>query len=216
MVVHHLEKQKRNIIFIIIGGDIKILILVNKMKEKRKEKNNKIYVSWGKKDKTGKRDVCDTRLVEAEKMVNYIKNIISLKSKIWCPFDTKESNIVIALKNNGYINVINTHIDNGEDFFETKVDCDYIISNPPFQNRTSIFDRLYSFNKPFIMLQPIQAFNNNSYIRWLIRFNNDIGFLCPNNRMGFIVNGVEKTKTTAFYSFWHCYKINGVNGFVAI
>jgi len=183
------------------------------MKEK---KNNQVYIDWGKKDKSGSRDMCDTRLDEAEKMVKYIKNIIPKESKIWCPFDTDKSNIVIALKNNGYKNVINTHIDNGEDFFETKIDCDYIISNPPFQNRTQIFNRLYSFNKPFIMLQPIQAFNNNSYIRWLIKFNKEIGFLCPNNRMGFIVNGIEKDKTTAFYSFWHCYKIKGVRGFVLL
>jgi hypothetical protein len=183
------------------------------MKEKIK---NQIYVSWGKKDKSGKRDMRDTRLDEAEKMVAYIKDIIPTESKVWCPFDTAKSNIVIALKNGGYDNVVNTHIDSGEDFFQTEIDCDYIISNPPFQNRTPIFNRLYSFNKPFIMLQPIQAFNNNSYIRWIIKFNKEIGFLCPNNRMGFIVNGVEKAKTIAFYSFWHCYKIEGVNGFMAL
>jgi len=180
------------------------------------KKNNKIYVNWGKKDESGDRDKCDTRLDEAEKMVNYISNIIPKESKIWCPFDTDQSNIVIALKNNGYKNIINTHIDSGDDFFETEIDCDYIISNQPFQNRTPIFKRLYSFNKPFIMLQPTQAFNNNSYIRWLIEFNKDTGFLYPNNRMGFIVNRIEKDKTTAFYPFWHCYKIKGVNGFMSL
>ena len=40
----------------------------------------------------------------------------------------------------------------------------------------------------------------------LCKKSNDFGFLCPKNRMGFIVNGVEKDKTTAFYSFWLCYK----------
>ncbi len=174
---------------------------------------NKIYISWGKKDKNGKRDCCYTKLSEAEKLVKYIEKIIPKNSVIWCPFDTNKSNIVIALKKYGYTNVINTHIDNGYDFFNTEIECDYIISNPPFQNRTAIFRRLYSFNKPFIMLQPIQAFNNNSYIKWLIEKNKDIGFLCPDNRMGFIVDGVEKDKTTAFYSFWHCYKIPSVKGF---
>ena len=178
--------------------------------------NNEIYINWGKKDKTGKRDECYTKLVEAEKMVNYIRDIIPLNSKIWCPFDEEDSNIVIALKNAGYTNIINTHINSKEDFFEIEIDCDFIISNPPFQNRTKIFKRLYSFNKPFIMLQPIQAFNNNSYVRWLIEYNNYTGFLCPDNRMGFIVNGVEKDKTTAFYSFWHCYKIGGIKGFVSL
>lgn len=180
------------------------------------KKNDKVYINWGKKDSNGKRDLCNTRLDEAEKLVKYILDIIPKESKIWCPFDTDKSNIVIALKNSGYKNVINTHIDNGGDFFETEIECNYIISNPPFQNRTPIFERLYSFNKPFIMLQPIQAFNNNSYIKWLIKYNKDIGFLCPDNRMWFIVNGIEKDKTTAFYSFWHCYKIKGIIGFKAL
>jgi hypothetical protein len=59
------------------------------------------------------------------------------------------------------------------------------------------------------MLQPIQAFNNNSYVKWLIKYNKETGFLCPNNRMGF----VGKDKTIAFYSFWHCYKIKEIIGF---
>ncbi len=183
---------------------------------REKKRNNKIYIDWGKRDKSGKRDKYYTKLVEAEKLVNYIRNIIPKESRIWCPFDTDKSNIVIALKNAGYKKVINTHIDNGQDFFETIVECDYIISNPPFQNRTQIFRRLYSFDKPFIMLQPIQAFNNSSYIKWLIKFNEDIGFLCPDYRMSFIVEGTDKGKSVAFYSFWHCYKIKGIRGFVAL
>ena len=179
-------------------------------------KNNKIYIGWGSKDKTGKRDECYTKKEESDKLVKYIKNIIPLNSKIWCPFDTLESNIVISLQEVGYKNIITTHIDNNQDFFETEIECDYIISNPPFQNRTKIFDRLYSFNKPFVMLQPIQAFNNNSFIRWLTKYNQDIGFLCPVNRMGFIVNGISKKNTTAFYSFWFCYKIKKIKGFIEL
>lgn len=178
--------------------------------------DNKIYVKWGKKDKSGSRDECATRLIEAEKMVKNIIDKIPKDSRIWCPFDTKESNIVIALKNHGFDNVVFTHINNGQDFFNTYIENDFIISNPPFQNRTNIFRRLYSFNKPFIMLQPIQAFNNNNFIKWLIQYNNDIGFLCPEYRMGFIVNGVEYKKTTAFYSFWFCYKIKDIKGFVRL
>ena len=57
-----------------------------------------------------------------------------------------------------------------------------------------------------IFIAVIRAFNNNSFVKMLCKKSNDFGFLCPKNRMGFIVNGVEKDKTTAFYSFWLCYK----------
>ena len=97
-----------------------------------------IYVNWGKRDKTGKRDENNTRLEDATKLVEYIKPLIPTDKTIWCPFDTDDSNIVIALKGKGY-QVTNTHIDTGQDFFETERECDYIISNPPFQNRTKIF-----------------------------------------------------------------------------
>lgn len=40
-------------------------------------------------------------------------------STVWCPFDTKDSNYVKVLEENGF-NVIHTHIFDGQDFFEQK------------------------------------------------------------------------------------------------
>lgn len=176
--------------------------------------NRSVYVGWGKKDKSGDRDENNTRLEDAVKLVEYIKSLIPTNRIIWCPFDTDDSSIVIALKREGY-QVVNTHIDTGGDFFETEVECSCIISNPPFQNRTKIFKRLYSFNKPFIMLQPTQAFNNQAYVQMLIENNEHIGFLCPEKRMRFIKDGKLRPRDTAFYSFWHCYKI-GIKGFMKL
>ena len=47
-----------------------------------------------------------------EPLLNYIKP----NSKVWCPFDTDESNFVKILKSKGFI-VTATHILNGNDFF---------------------------------------------------------------------------------------------------
>ena len=82
-------------------------------------------------------------------LLKYIKP----NSFIWCPFDLKESNFVKLLINEGH-NVINTHIDNGEDFFniEPPKDIDYIISNPPYSIKFEIFKKLFEIGKPFAML----------------------------------------------------------------
>jgi hypothetical protein len=72
-------------------------------------------------------------------------------SKIWCPFDTNESNFVKLLKSEGHI-VIETHIFNNEDFFKTQKNVDYIISNPPYSKKNEVFNRLFELNIPFMML----------------------------------------------------------------
>lgn len=160
-------------------------------------------------DNGGKSNEVYTRYIEVKKLINFLKEY-DLKNKIiWCPFDTNESNIVIALKEEGY-NVINTHIDYGQDFlnFELNFEFDIMISNPPFSKRTKFFNKINSYNKPYIMLQPIMYFNNNSMIRELIKDSNRYRFLMPNNRMRFIVSSgkeyTEKDKTTSFYCFWLC------------
>lgn len=52
--------------------------------------------------------------------------------KIWCPFDTEESNFVKMLSQNH--EVLYSHIDMGMDFFKMNPpeNCDAIVSNPPY------------------------------------------------------------------------------------
>lgn len=162
--------------------------------------DNKVYIKMNKPF-----DEIYTKLSDAQELVKYLKdnNIIDSNTKIWLPFnDWQASNISKALTDNGYINQKLTK----DDFYNLNESCDIIISNPPFSKRTKLFTRLMELDKPFILLQPIQAFNNNSFVKMLCEKSNDFGFLCPKSRMGFIVNGIEKDKTTAFYSFWLCYK----------
>lgn len=162
--------------------------------------DNKVYIKMNKPF-----DEIYTKRIDADQLVKYLKdnNIIDNNSLIWLPFnDWQESNISKALLDGGYSNQKLTK----DDFYSLNESCDIIISNPPFSKRTKLFTRLIELDKPFILLQPIQAFNNNSFVKMLCKKSNDFGFLCPKNRMGFIVNGVEKDKTTAFYSFWLCYK----------
>lgn len=81
-----------------------------------------------------------------------IKKYIEPNSVVWCPFDTEESLFVKELRKEGHT-VINTHLEQGEDFFEINPpECDYIISNPPYSIKGAVFERLFNIGKPFAML----------------------------------------------------------------
>lgn len=76
---------------------------------------------------------------------------------IWCPFDKRWSAFTVLLKEHGY-NVIFSHIDTGEDFFSYEPDeWDIIVSNPPFSIKDKIIKRLYSFDKSFAVLLPLNS-----------------------------------------------------------
>lgn len=81
-----------------------------------------------------------------------IEKYITPKSIIWCPFDTEDSEYVKRFLSLGHT-VINTHIQNGEDFFKMKTPkCDYIISNPPYSMKYKVIQNLFERNVPFAML----------------------------------------------------------------
>lgn len=88
-----------------------------------------------------------TPLYAVEPIIKYLKK----GSVIWCPFDTEESFFYKELSAKGFT-VINTHKDAGGDFFELDIDCDYIISNPPYSIKTEVLHRLFKLGKPFAML----------------------------------------------------------------
>lgn len=111
--------------------------------------------SWLATGKFNKKDEYYTPKI----LVNAIIPYIPSKMTIWCPFDTKESEFVYALKHNGN-KVIHSHIWDGKDFFlyePKQYDC--IISNPPFTRKLEVFDRLYKLNKPFAMVCGLPILN---------------------------------------------------------
>ena len=82
-------------------------------------------------------------------LLKYLKPM----SRIWCPFDTDNSNFVKVLREQEHL-VLPSHIENGIDFFlvDYSYECDYIISNPPYSLKGKVFDRLFMLKKPFAML----------------------------------------------------------------
>jgi hypothetical protein len=175
--------------------------------------NKNIYRDMGKSVFS---DECYTTSAESDKLVNWIfeNNVIDTSTKIWLPFDNELSNVYKSLKK--YTdNLILSNLEMGLDFYNYKPDdYDIIISNPPFKNRTNLFKRLHQLNKPFIILQATQMFNNQFSVNYLCSFSEDYKFILPRSRMNFITYNPDRDilcsskNGAAFYSFWLCYKTN--------
>lgn len=93
-------------------------------------------------------------------LVRPILKYVPAGSVVWCPFDTEDSEFVIAFKEAGH-RVVTSHIWTGQDFFTWQPDEPYdcIVSNPPFTRKLDVFKRLYELGKPFAMVMGIPILN---------------------------------------------------------
>lgn len=130
-------------------------------------------------------------------LVKPILEYVKPNSVVWCPFDTEDSEFVIALKERGF-KVIYTHIWNGEDFFDIPVpECDCIISNPPFSKKLDVFKRLYEIGKPFAMVCPLTSLNYQNVGTFFL--DKDLQLLIVDKKISFDGN------TSSFNSSYFCY-----------
>lgn len=169
-----------------------------------------------------KTDEAYTTRAESDKLVDYLiqNRIINNDMVIWLPFDNELSNLYKSL-NHHHIKVTLSNLEMGLDFYlyEPK-HWDMIITNPPFSNRSQMMNRLLSFDKPFIVLQPTQYFQNQFAVISLCKYSNEFQFLLPRTRMNFLrydkkSDLIKSSKGgPAFYSFWLCYKVGLSNAFV--
>ena len=80
--------------------------------------------------------------------------------------------------------VVNTHIANDEDFFQLDVECDAIISNPPYSLKTEVFERLFKLGKPFAMLVGVVGLFE-SQKRFSMFRDNDFEIMYFNKRVSY-------------------------------
>lgn len=108
----------------------------------------------------GQNDECYTQRYAVEPLLEFLEPFRN--KTIWCPFDTEESEFVKVLQENNF-SIIFSHIDNGQDFFHYEPEAwDLIVSNPPFTGKKKVFERAYSFNKPFALIMDVRLLNDHS------------------------------------------------------
>lgn len=140
-------------------------------------------------------------------LLKYIKP----RSVIWCPFDTHESNYVKIFSENGH-EVINGHIDDGEDFFAINpfedIKFDYIISNPPYSKKTEILERLFEFGIPFAMLVGVVGLFE-SQRRFDMFKNNKFEIMYFNKRVSYMkdYSSIKLELNPPFSSVYVCHNI---------
>ena len=122
---------------------------------------------------------------------------------IWCPFDEEWSAFYIRLKELGY-KTIRSSLKDEQDFFKYEPSSwDIIISNPPFSITDKVIDRLYSFNKPFAILLPLNSLQGKTRYKYfkqgiqLLSFDSRICYHNPNS-MKIVIKG------TPFASAYFC------------
>ena len=115
-----------------------------------------------------------------------LPHIQHLKDKIiWCPFDKEDSEFVKVLTEN-WFNVIYSHIEKWQDFFEYEPEnWDVIISNPPYQNKRKFWERCLDFKKPFSLLLPLNILSDSVINTTMREREREFQLLIPSKRMRF-------------------------------
>lgn len=113
-----------------------------------------------------KSDKNDNELYSPFYIVDHIAKYISKDKVIWCPFDEEWSAFYRRLKELGY-KVIRSSLAECQDFFTYEPsEWDIIVSNPPFSIKDKVLERLYSFNKPFAILLPLNSLQGKSRYKY--------------------------------------------------
>lgn len=146
----------------------------------------------------GKNDECYTYRYGVEPLLEFLEPFRG--KTIWCPFDKEEPEFVKVFKENGY-KVVFSHIDYGQDFYTYEPEhFDLIVSNPPFSNKTKMFERVLSFNKPFAILMSVLYLNDGTPYK--LFKDKDLQLLLFKKRMSFM--NQPDNKKINFMSVYFC------------
>lgn len=129
-------------------------------------------------------------------LVEAILPWIPVGAKIWCPFDTENSEFVQCFQERGNP-VVHSHLWTGQDFFNyTPEDYDYIISNPPFTLKLKVLERLYTLGEPFAMVLPLPMLNYQEVGNFFL--DKKLELLIPDKKVSFDGN------TASFCNAYFC------------
>lgn len=103
-------------------------------------------------------DKRDNELYSPFYIVERIAKYLPKDKAIWCPFDEEWSAFYRRLKELGFT-VIRI-------FTYEPSEWDIVVSNPPFSVKDKVLERLYSFNKPFAILLPLNSLQGKSRFKY--------------------------------------------------
>jgi len=118
--------------------------------------------------------------------VRPILKYVAVGSRVWCPFDTADSNFVKLLEAKN-CTVIATHKNRGKDFLSMGVVTpapDFIISNPPYSLKTQVLEKLFSLGIPFAMLLGVVGLFE-SQVRFKMFRDNEFEIMFFNRRIAY-------------------------------
>ena len=166
---------------------------------------------YEREKETNKNHVATPRWV-----VENIYDIINIKnfSSIWFPFNNYDSQFKLKADELKLKYKV-THIfdDLGNDFFKTKppVNCDLLISNPPFDQQNEIIKRSFELIengqiKAFCLLLPLSTLETEKRANIYEKYIDKLSVLIFKKRIKFI--GRTSSFNTA--CCWICYNINNL------
>ena len=127
--------------------------------------------------------------------------LVKYLSKDNCIWECAYGNGALA---NHLINLGFDIVGNGEDFLTTYIDCDVVVTNPPYSLKYEFLKRAYEINKPFAFLMPLTALEGIK--RGCLYDKYGLQLIIPNRRINFITpNG---GKSSWFATAWFT---NGFN-----
>ncbi len=95
-------------------------------------------------------------------------------------------------------------VGNGENFFDTNLNCDIIITNPPYSLKEQFLKRAYEINKPFAFLLPLTGLEGKERGKLYRKYG--IQLIIPDCRIDFITP--NHGKSAWFAVAWFTYKFN--------
>lgn len=119
--------------------------------------------------------------------------------KIWeCAYGTGA--LAKHLKEEGF-NVLDEDVD----FLDFDLDCDILITNPPYSKKDEFLKRAFEIGKPFAFLMPLTTLEGIK--RGKLFRDNGIQLIIPNRRINFITPS-GKGSGAWFQVAWFCWKLN--------
>ena len=145
----------------------------------------------------GKNDECFTPAYAVQPILEYIPKYF----RVWCPFDTPDSEFVKLISQTH--SVESSHIDEGKDFFTYEpYHWDCIVSNPPFTNKRAFFQRALDLGKPFALLMANTWLNDRAPMQ--LFEERGLQLLLLDRRTEFVQANSDNSGRITFSSSYYC------------